>query len=209
MPTNVFFQGGKGIGSKSEQDLMQQITNEIIQMAGADFVYIPRDLVKLDELFHEDTLAKFTKNFTVEMYIDNYQEFLGAGDQISKFGFQLNDQMKLFVSRERFSLIVNRLLPKEGDLVFYPISNHIFEIKYVDDKNPLYPLGTRNYFALTCEAIKYSHETIDTGTTVDELETVIGSDGTIANDLFDKASSIETEADSVQDFTESNPFGDI
>lgn len=209
MPVNHFFQNGAGIGSKSEQDLMQQMTNEIIQMAGADFVYIPRDLVKLDELFHEDTISKFTKNYTVEMFIENFQEFLGIGDQITKFGFQVNDQIKLFVSRERFLVIVNRFVPKEGDLVYYPTSKHVFEIKYVDDKNPLYPLATRNYFTLTCEAFKYSHETMDSGTAADDLGTTLNSDGTIDNDLFDKASSIESTADSFQDFSESNPFGDI
>ena len=76
MPTNKYFQSGRGIGSTSEQNLLQQIANEAIQMAGADFVYIPRNLVKLDDLFHEDTLSSFTKNFTIEMLIENYDAFL-------------------------------------------------------------------------------------------------------------------------------------
>lgn len=209
MAVNHFFQNGAGIGSKSEQNLMQEMTNEIIQMAGADFVYIPRELVKVDELFHEDTISKFTRRFTLEMFIENYQEFLGIGDQITKFGFQVNDQMKLFVSRERFLVVVERFVPKEGDLVYYPTSKHLFEIKYVDDKNPLYPLATRNYFTLTCEVFKYSHETMDSGSDADDVETTLENDGTISNDLFDKASNIESTADSFQDFSESNPFGDI
>ena len=140
MPTNKYFQSGRGIGSTSEQNLLQQIANEAIQMAGADFVYIPRNLVKLDDLFHEDTLSSFTKNFTIEMLIENYDASFGIGPQITNFGFQLNYQLRLICSREKFNQYIGLTVPVEGDLIYYPTSNSLFEIKFIEDKNPLYPL---------------------------------------------------------------------
>jgi len=208
MATNHFFQHGLGIGDKSEQNLYQELVNEIIQIAGADFTYIPRELVSLDELYREDTLARFSRNFNIEMYIENYEQFLGNGAEISKFGFQLGDELRLIVSRERFMTVVEKALPVEGDLIFYPTSRSLFEIKYVDDKAPLFPLGSRQYFVITCRVFTYSNEEMNTGTEADEVQTQFSNDGTTINDPFAKNTEIETKADEILDFTEANPFGE-
>jgi hypothetical protein len=207
MPTNKFFQSGRGIGSAEEQNLLQVLVNETIQIAGCDFIYLPRTIVNLDELYREDYVSKFLNNFTIEMYIENYEGFLGDGALISKFGFSLGDRLRLIVSRERFTSIVGVLLPVEGDLVMFPTSRSLFEIKYVDDKTPLFPLGSRQYFVLTCEVFTYSNETINTGSEADEVQTVYGNDGaTGISDPFAKNKAIQDKSDIIIDFTESNPF---
>lgn len=205
MPTNHFFQHGFGIGTESEQKLLQQLVNETIQIAGIDFVYIPRKLVKLDEIFKEDTLSEFSKNYKVEMYIENYDGFTGEGEMIGKFGFYLNDQIRLIVSKERFFLIVGETYPKEGDLVYYPVTKHLFEIKWVDDKNPLYPLGSRQYFAIVCETFKYSHENIQTNTEIDTIAPRYDDD---VNKIFGKNTIIDQKAEPLIDFSEKNPFSE-
>lgn len=208
MPTNKYFQSGRGIGSQEEQNLLQVLTNECIQIGGADFIYLPRTIVKLDELYREDYLSKFEKNYVIEMYIQNYEAFEGDGALISKFGFNLGDRLTLVVSRERFESIVGKVLPVEGDLILYPTSRSLFEVKYVDDKNPLFPLGTRQFFTLTCEVFKYSNETIDTGTEADEVQDKFSNDGaTGIMDPFAKNTNIQNISSTIIDFTESNPFG--
>jgi hypothetical protein len=181
--------------------------NETIQIAGCDFIYLPRTIVNLDELYREDYVSKFVNDFTIEMYIENYESFLGDGALISKFGFTLGDRLRLIVSRERFSSIVGAVLPLEGDLIMYPTSRSLFEIKYVDDKTPLFPLGSRQYFVLTCEVFTYSNETIDTGTEADEVPLAYGNDGaTGIGDPFAKNKVIQDKSNIIIDFTESNPF---
>ncbi len=208
MPTNKYFQSGRGIGSREEQDLLQVLVNETIQIGGADFVYLPRTIVKLDELFKEDYISKFTKSHLIEMYIVNYEAFEGDGALISKFGFSMGDRLTLVVSRERFQYIIGKSLPIEGDLVLYPNSKTLFEIKFIDDKNPLYPLGSRQFFTLTCEAFKYSNETVDTGTEADEVMDAFGNDGaTGIMDSFAKNTEIQEISNSIINFSESNPFG--
>ncbi len=194
MPTNKFFQSGRGIGSAEEQNLLQVLVNESIQIAGCDFVYLPRTIVNVDELYREDYISKFERNFVIEMFIENYEAFLGDGALISKFGFTLGDRLRLIVSRERFESIVGKVLPVEGDLIMYPTGRSLFEIKYVDDKNPLFPLGARQYFILTCEVFKYSNETIDTGTEADEVNVTYNNDGaTGIGDPFAKNDKIQTK----------------
>lgn len=215
MPTNHFFNLGTGIGTQSEQNIAQMLTTEAIQIGGADFVYLPRTIVNLDELFKEDYISKFEKNYTIEMYIENYDNFLGQGEMIGKFGFQLEDQLRLVVSRERFFELVGYQLPTEGDLLYFPVSKHLFEIKYVDDKKPLFPLGARSFFTLVCDTYKYSHETFNTGTPADDLFTkfgatgATGATGAVFLDPFAKNKEISELADSIVNWDESNPFGKL
>lgn len=205
MAVNHFFQHGYGIGTKSEQNLLQSLVNEVIQIVGLNFVYIPKKLVKLDEIFKEDTLSEFSKKYIIEMYIQDYEGFAGEGELITKFGFTLGDQLHLVVSKERFFAVVDEPFPKEGDWVYYPLTQHLMEIKWVDDKNPLYPLGDRQYFTITCEVVKYSHENVNTGTEIDEIKDRY----TPQNDpTFSKNVHIDQAADPILDFNEKNPFSE-
>lgn len=209
MPTNHYFQAGRGIGSKSEQDLLQQLTNECIKIVGADFVYLPRTIVNLDQLFKEDTLSTFNRNNKIEMYIENYDAFFGIGPQITNFGFQLNYQLRLICSREKFLQYTGKVLPVEGDLIYYPTSNSLFEIKFIEDKNPLYPLGSRQYFVLACETYKYSSEKMDTGSGADEVTDLYSGASGIIKDPFAKNTQIQDIANDTVNFDETNPFGNL
>jgi len=100
---------------------VQSLVNEAIESYGIDMTYIPRNLVKLDDLFHEDTLSSFTKNFTIEMWTENLDAYTGIGPQITNWGFQLNYQLRLIVSREKFAKYIGNTLPVEGDLVYNPV----------------------------------------------------------------------------------------
>ena len=211
MPTRSYFQSGLGIGTTSEQNLLQQLTNEAIESFGIDMVFIPRNLVKLDDLFHEDTLSSFTKSYTIEMWCENYDAYQGIGPQITNFGFQLNYQLRLIVSREKFAKYIGSNLPIEGDLIYNPVTKGMFEIKFIEDKNPLFPLGSRQYFVLSCEVFKYSDEDINTGTNADTVESKFGNNGALGAsgilDPFAKNQYIEDTAEGIINNVEANPFG--
>ena len=211
MPTRHYFQGGLGIGTSSEQQLVQSLVNEAIESYGIDMVYIPRNLVKLDDLFHEDTLSSFTKNFTIEMYVENYDAYTGIWPQITNFGFMLQYQLRLIVSREKFAKYIGNTLPVEGDLVYNPVTKGLFEIKFIEDKTPLFPLGSRQYFVLSCETFKYSDETLNTGTNADTVQTDYNNNGALGasgiSDPFAKNKQIDDVAGSVVNNVEQNPFG--
>ena len=229
MPTNHFFQLGRGIGGPNEQDLLQRLITESIQLFGSDFVYLPRDIIKMDSLFKEDYLAEFKRNYTVEMYVENFADFEGNGPLVSKFGFEQNDQMRLICSSERFNAVTGLNFPREGDLIWWPTSMSIFEIKFIDDKHPLFPLGARTYFTITAENWKYSHENMDTGTGADSVTDWYPNDGTAgATELgitqtypgatgatgvgfaepFAKNRDISNIADAIKNFDENDPFSE-
>ena len=155
----------------------------------------------------------------IEAYIKNVDGFAGDGDFLSKFGLQINDTMTLTIAMRKFAEDVGlydaEVRPNEGDLIFFPLNRKIFEVKFVEHEAIFYQMGKLQTYDLRCELFEYSQERFNTG--VEEIDTLltkytITSDEAIANvDLFDTLAdniTIETNADSILDFTETNPFGE-
>ena len=131
MPTNVYFD----TGTKPEQHLYEDLMIEQLKIYGQDVFYIPRTLVKEDNLFGEDTLSKFGDAYLIEMYFENVEGYEGEKEIMSKFGLQMQEDVTFVVSRRRFEQLVShdsnlivKTRPNEGDLVYFPKVKKIFEI---------------------------------------------------------------------------------
>ncbi len=158
MAKNSFFKH-----TSNEQQVVEDLTIESIQIHGQDMVYIPRTLVNKDDLFGEDSISKFESGTEIEMYIESVDGFEGDGDFISKFGLEIKDSMSLVVSKKRFEQELAMTRPLEGDLIYFPLTNGLFEIKFVEHENPFYQLGKLYTYKLSCELFQYSQEDIETG----------------------------------------------
>lgn len=169
----------------SENDLLHDLTIESIKIHGRDMVYIPRTLVNEDELFSEDTISKFENGVEIEMYINSIDGFGGDGDFISSFGLEIRDSVELILSKRRFEESFSHdstiIRPREGDLIFFPLSKGLFEIKFVEHENPFYQLGKLYTYKLSCELFVYSSEDIDSG--FSEIDSFDDDRKTLAVDL--------------------------
>ena len=142
-----------------QQNLVDDLTKEVIQMSGTDVLYLPRIQVKRDEVLGEDALSKFTTAYEVEMYLNSTDAFGGGGDQLTKFGLDVQDELILTVNKARFSKEVTGIsAPREGDLLFLRLNKGLFEIKFVEHERPFYTLGKNYVYELTCEKFVYSNE---------------------------------------------------
>ena len=165
MPTSVFFNQAV----KSEQNLMEDLVVESLRMYGHNCYYLPRTIVNEDTILGEAANSSFDDAYEVEMYLDGNEGFEGEGDLYSKFGVEVRDSATFTISRrtwERFvSLDVNLatgLRPNEGDLIYFPLSKSLFEIKFVEHENPFYQLGKLFVFKMSCDLFEYSGEEFDT-----------------------------------------------
>ena len=165
MATNIYFQN-----SITDQNLLNEINREVIQQAGIDVMYIPRTLVKEDLILGEDVLSQFNTAYEIEMYVKSSDNFGGPDDAISRFGLDISDELILVVHAESFKFATNNTTPLEGDLIYFPLSKGLFEIKFVEDEQPFYQVGKNYVFELTCEVFQYGEEKIDTGTDADKVE---------------------------------------
>ena len=175
MPTNVYFD----TGTKPEQHLYEDLMIEQLKIYGQDVFYIPRTLVKEDNLFGEDTLSKFGDAYLIEMYFENVEGYEGEKEIMSKFGLQMNEDVTFVVARRRFEQLVShdsnlivKTRPNEGDLVYFPKVKKIFEITFVDHDDPFYQVHNVPAFKLKCKTFEYGSEDLDTGITeIDAIET--------------------------------------
>jgi len=156
MATNQYF---KKYDSVPQQNLVDSLTKEVIQMSGTNVLYLPRTTVKRDNVMGEDALSKFTMAHEVEMYLNSVDAFGGAGDQLTKFGLDVQDEVILTVNKERFKKEVSGIdIPREGDLIYLRLNKGLFEIKFVEHERPFYTLGKNYVYELTCEKFVYSNE---------------------------------------------------
>ena len=160
----------------AEQDILEDLTIEIIKTMGRDMYYIPRNILTEDKLFGEGSKVNYTTGIPIEMYIDSISGFDGQGDVASKFGIEVKDNIDLTVSKKRFNQevhtkITNIVRPREGDLIYFPLANALFEINFVEHENPFYQFGKLYSYRLSCELFTYNEEEIITGNT--EIDSVV------------------------------------
>ena len=61
--------------------------------------------------------------------------------------------------------------PQEGDIIYHPIFEKMFEINFVDHDEPFFQLDNNPVYKLRCKSFEYSSEALDTGiSTIDAIE---------------------------------------
>jgi hypothetical protein len=181
-------------GSKTEQGLFQDLINESLRMYGVDVYYLPRRYVTEKTVIKEVIESHFNFAYPIEAYVDSYEGYGGQGTILSKFGIQELDDLNLIISRERWENYISELIkntpdiklssrPKEGDLIYFPYGNRLFEIKYVEHEKPFYQLRKNYVYELRCELFRYENEIIDTG--LDFIDNPGGYDGDGTGDNLD------------------------
>jgi hypothetical protein len=186
MALNPFFLQG----SPSEQRLIQDLINEQLTIYGVEVTYIPRKFVRKQTIIEEIQSSKFDDNFLIEAYVNTYDGYSGAGDILTKFGMSLRDELIITISKERYEDFIASFLvampedeielasrPREGDLIYFPLGQRLFEVKFVEHEQPFYQLGKNYVYELKCELFEYEDEVLDTS--IDEIDTTIQDTGFI------------------------------
>ena len=182
MVLNPFFTQG----TSAEQNLVQDLINEQLRTYGVEIFYIPRKFVTEKSVFREVVQSKFDMALPLEAYVDNYDQYSGAGNLLSKFGIESRDEVRLVISRERYENYISPLIedqaniklstrPKTGDLIWFPLDDRIYEIKDIEYAKPYYQLQDLYTYELTCELFRYEDEVLATG--IDDIDNnLVGDD---------------------------------
>ena len=170
-------------GSAQEQKFMENLIVESIEIYGQDIYYVPRTIVNKDTVFGEDSDSTFDSARAIRAYVNNVEGWEGQGELLSKFGVRIEDKTTFIFSREKFKEKVDDLevlnvegRPNEGDLIYFPVTKHLFEIQFVEVERPFYQLGKGYVWECQCELFEYSDEEIDTGIAeLDAIETAFAN----------------------------------
>ena len=208
-------------GTASEQNLLEDIIIESLKIYGQELLYIPRVLVSKDDILGEDRLSRFVNAFPIEMYFENVDSFDGQGAFIQKFGLMMEQSATLVVARKRWEHLIGNYntgilpnRPSEGDLIYFPLTKGLFEIKFVKHQDPFYQLGKLYTYKLQIELFQYASERLDTGNPeIDAFESLKTHEVDHQPDIDDADSFGDNNKFKQQGagivFNEDNPFGDV
>jgi hypothetical protein len=222
MATNTFFNNYSQVG---EQTLIDDLVIESIRQYGVDIIYISRAIKGRDKIFNEDDFPEYNEVFGFETYVKNMEGFEGEGDFLSKFGLQIRDNLTLTVANRTFERYVTRevvdiVRPKEGDLVYFPLNEKMFEVKYVEHESVFYQMGQTQVYDMQCDLIEYANQRFNTGyPAIDNYfaeyntDIIVDANNATLSALSltdDNASNLdfETEGDLIVDFSEVDPFSE-
>jgi hypothetical protein len=215
MPTNPYF---NSYTASNEQNLLEGMIIESIQMKGLDCVYITRDQENMDYLYNEDPTSLFTEQNYIEMYpasIDGFEGEINFG----RYELEFNQSCTFIVSKKRFAdTFADILKPREGDLIFMPITKAFLEIKFVNNESPFFIKGKQYVWEVKCELYKHSHEqfTVTDQETEDalaamDIERFIEDDfedfDGLTEDQFSDNTDLQVDADDLIISNPNNPFG--
>lgn len=171
-------------------------------MYGVEVHYIPRKYATEKTIIREVIQSKFDQAHPIEAYVNNYE---GYGDNttiLSKFGIQATNEIELIISKERYEQYISPLLkdkanvklttrPKEGDLIYFPLGDRIFEIKFVEHEKPFYQLRKNYVYVLKCELFRMEqNDILDTG--ISEVDDVLTGISTNLDDGYVAFGSVQT-----------------
>lgn len=227
--------------SLTEQKLAMDLNAEAIGFAGMDVYYVSRTGTKKDDILNEYSFSKFEHATQVEMYLKNFNSFEGDGILMEKFGIEIRDQIILSVSKKTFErdIIQNMswmFRPREGDLIWVPVLNAAYEIRYVNNTTMFYQFGEVQTYELVCDLFEYAQELFTTGIAeIDDFYSkqyntyeeflLTDEDGNVItdeegeeiaydydvenNDTGADNLEFEDKGDDILDWTEKNPWGVI
>ena len=163
--------------NNSEQNLYQDLVDEQIKLFGSDVYYISKKVYK-DNALNDIVFSEFSEKIVIETMLQNVEGFGPQSEFISKFGLRVTDEVRFTMSVRRWEQESSRLnnlevesRPNEGDLIYFPLTGDLYEIKFVERESPFYQLGKLYFFTLTCEIYVVGSEDIETGIPeIDDIE---------------------------------------
>ncbi|CAL9980748.1 head closure Hc2 [Vibrio phage D528] len=166
MATNKYFNNQK---NTAQQQLAEQLIIQAIQHRGIDVKYIPAEHIEEDKIFNESLRTKFSNDIDIEVYVEDITNFNGSGDLYQAFGgFTMTDNATLVISQKRFKeemvkANVSKEEPDDGDLIYIPYANLMFEVDKVLEDADFRQWGQNYVFRIRATKYSYGHEELSTG----------------------------------------------
>ena len=173
--------------SQQAKDMHADIIIEAVRAYGQNVMYLPRTLADVDSILNESLDSRFDSAIEIEMYIENIEGFDGEGALLTQFGLDIKDQANFIVARKRWAEeFPEAFRPLEGDLIWYPLTGSLFEIKFVNQEKIFYQLNDLSVFQMQCELFDYGREELNTGIEeIDAVETFLKSASSLAKTTYD------------------------
>lgn len=191
----------------NEHNLIADLIEESIEQRGVMVHYIIREQINPDYLLGEASISEFKEYYELPMFLESVEHFNGNGDIMDDFGMNYTDSSIFQVGIRKFKIeVVNKteiVRPREGDLIYLPMSDSLWEIGKVKMDQKYHQAGRNYSYRLVCKLFSYSHEELETDTESDfnDLGAEVNDDqlrkmlGINKNNPIDEGGGLKQEAE--------------
>ena len=161
-PIEMYMEDGEG-GFAGERELINQFGLQ--NLSEATFVVNKERFQELDSQVQIESATDTSSGGSIQLEAGTIDQSSSSSTLSTASGDNV-----FYILQDTAATASDR--PQEGDAIYHPILDKMFQINFVDHDEPFYQLDSNPVYKLRCRLYDYSSEIIDTGiTAIDAIET--------------------------------------
>ena len=180
-PIEMYMEDGDG-GFAGEKELMNQFGLQ--NLSEATFVVNKSRFQELDRQMQIEDATDTSSGGSIQLEAGTIDQSSSSSTLTTASGDDV-----FYILQDTAAADSDR--PNEGDGIFHPILNKIFQINFVDHDEPFYQLDSNPVYKMRCRLWDYSSEILDTGISgIDDIETEQSQDALIYQFTLEQSSAV-------------------
>ena len=161
-PIEMYMEDGEG-GFAGERELINQFGLQ--NLSEATFVVNKERFQELDSQVQIESATDTSSGGSIQLEAGTIDQSSSSSTLSTASGDNV-----FYILQDTAATDSDR--PQEGDAIYHPILDKMFQINFVDHDEPFYQLDSNPVYKLRCRLYDYSSEILDTGiTAIDAIET--------------------------------------
>ena len=161
-PIEMYMEDGEG-GFAGERELINQFGLQ--NLSEATFVVNKERFQELDSQVQIESATDTSSGGSIQLETGTIDQSSSSSTLSTASGDNV-----FYILQDTAATASDR--PQEGDAIYHPVLDKMFQINFVDHDEPFYQLDSNPVYKLRCRLYDYSSEILDTGiTAIDAIET--------------------------------------
>jgi|TARA_R110000744_G_scaffold30289_1_gene71733 hypothetical protein len=180
-PIEMYMEDGDG-GFAGEKELMNQFGLQ--NLSEATFVVNKSRFQELDRQMQIEDATDTSSGGSIQLEAGTIDQSSSSSTLTTASGDDV-----FYILQDTAAADSDR--PQEGDAIYHPILDKMFQINFVDHDEPFYQLDNNPVYKMRCRLYDYSSEILDTGISgIDDIETEQSQDALIYQFTLEQSSAV-------------------
>ena len=180
-PIEMYMEDGDG-GFAGEKELMNQFGLQ--NLSEATFVVNKSRFQELDRQMQIEDATDTSSGGSIQLEAGTIDQSSSSSTLTTASGDDV-----FYILQDTAAADSDR--PQEGDAIYHPVLDKMFQINFVDHDEPFYQLDNNPVYKMRCRLYDYSSEILDTGISgIDDIETEQSQDALIYQFTLEQSSAV-------------------
>lgn len=180
-PIEMYMEDGDG-GFAGEKELMNQFGLQ--NLSEATFVVNKSRFQELDRQMQIEDATDTSSGGSIQLESGTIDQSSSSSTLTTASGDDV-----FYILQDTAAADSDR--PQEGDAIYHPVLDKMFQINFVDHDEPFYQLDNNPVYKMRCRLYDYSSEILDTGISgIDDIETEQSQDSLVHQFTLEQSSAV-------------------